>query len=301
MNKWRATHRINVQGNATVCCFILSVLLLSAIRLHAQIDTASYWNTLPKPAWGWNSLFRRIHFPELAERAGLRGAFLATVTVDSCGGVTTVSVTGFDGKPSSEIAPQIFVEPIIEPLKTVRWIPGTEKGKSSTSSVTVPIIFASRSYTMGPATLITAINGQINRHAKVSDWLWYRSPAGGCGAMINQSELKITPSPQHYCDTSFSSDDPERSYEIRQAQWTRNSIYFVFSLTGSENHELPILVDVFSTKTNRVYSLEAIVGPVASSRFRILGHDSVQVTLKPALGCVDSTATFSLGDLIPSQ
>jgi len=278
--------------------FTFSLCLLSGDRLHAQIDTAAYWNTLPRPAGGWNSLQRRIIFPELAQRAGLHEAYLATIAVDSSGTVTNVSITGFDGKPVTQT---IFILPLTDPIKTIRWIPGAVDGKSVNSSVTVPIIFSTRTSSMGPAILLAAVDPRLKKNYRGTEWHWTRTSDGGCTAAINHGELRIGHPPTYYCDTSFSSDYPERSYDIREAKWTWNSQFLIVSLSRNWSSEHPILVDVYSRRTNRIYSLDALIGPVASPHIRLIGDESFELHLKPAKGCNDSLCTFDVGDLIPSR
>jgi hypothetical protein len=298
MERKKSTHQAHSHGNTILSCLILSTLILTTDRAIAQIDTAAYWNTLPRPVLGWNSLQRRFIFPELAQRSGLRGAYLATVTVDANGGVTEVSVTDFDGKPVTEAPGGTVVEPVINSIKTVRWTPGTDGGKPINSRITLPIIFATRGHSTGPAFLITAVHPQIYRNSRGTDWRWTRTSDGACTAAINRSELKIGQPPKYYCDTSFSSDDPERSYDIREAKWTWNSQLLVLSMSRNWNREQPILVDVYSRRTNRIYSLDALIGPVASSHVRLIGDESVELHLKPALGCNDSVVTFNLEHFI---
>ena len=74
------------------------------------------------------------------------------------------------------------------------------------------------------------------------------------------------------------SPDGEHGFFVSRAVWTDDGRYFVFSVMSSGGHQpwhLPTYA--YSRRDNRIYSLEAYVGPVTSA-FELIGYGRVAVT-----------------------
>ena len=112
------------------------------------------------------------------------------------------------------------------------------------------------------------------------------SPTGGLQAVVSnvgptgsESRIEIRSSNRRllrYLD--LRSPDGEHGFLVSRAAWTDDGRYFVFSVVSSGGHQpwhLPTYV--YSRRDNRVYSLEAYVGPVTSA-FELIGNGRVAVT-----------------------
>src|SRR5262249_49319886 len=113
-----------------------------------------------------------------------------------------------------------------------------------------------------------------------------------------------TRSGQHLAQASYLSDDGEHGYVIAKAQWTPDSMFFVYSLQSSGGHQpWHSPVQYFSRKDNNILSLDdALNAAVTSTKFGITPPNTVTVEIVhiPAL-YAQKTATAPLSALQPAK
>jgi hypothetical protein len=133
--------------------------------------------------------------------------------------------------------------------------------------------------------VIAAILG-IASPAQAESPRTHLSPAGGLHAVVSsvgptgsESRIEIRASNRRllrYLD--LRSSDGEHGFFVSRAAWTSDGLFFVFSATSSGGHQpwhLPTYV--YSRRHNRLYSLDAHVGPVTSA-FELISNGRVAVT-----------------------
>jgi hypothetical protein len=77
---------------------------------------------------------------------------------------------------------------------------------------------------------------------------------------------------------SFASYDGEHGWGVDHAEWTANSLFFVFNVDSSGGHQPWHLATYFYSRSeNRFYSLDDYIGPVTSD-FTIEGRNMLKTT-----------------------
>lgn len=110
---------------------LLFMLLLFGTSVFAQEGRPGLVRAYP--IGGWDSLAARIHYPEIARRAGVQECAEVRFTVDSAGAITdSIYVSGC--RP-------IFFDSIRAAVKSTRWHAETFEGKPDNSVVSFPIHF----------------------------------------------------------------------------------------------------------------------------------------------------------------
>jgi len=92
----------------------------------------------PKPIGGYNAIMENLHYPEIAQKAGIEGKVLIWSFVDKTGKVTKTQVKeGIDNSNDSGCE-----EAAIEAIKKVKWEPATRYDKSLGVWILIPVEFA---------------------------------------------------------------------------------------------------------------------------------------------------------------
>jgi len=138
--------------------------------------------------------------------------------------------------------------------------------------------------------LVAALAGLAARNQKVTT---FKSPDRQLAAVVspadrqkgveaNESRVSILRSDGTQLRRhDFSSADGEHGYGVDGAQWTPNSLFFVFRMRNSGGH-MPMYAPVvfWSRKANRFYQLNDYT---ADQTFSVVAPDSVSVSTWPAL------------------
>ena len=91
---------------------------------------------LPELIGGWAALFREVQYPVIAKKAGLEGRVILQFIVDEQGRVTEPKVVRGIGAGCDEEA--------LRALQTVRFRPGTQRGKPFKVKMSLPVTFKLR-------------------------------------------------------------------------------------------------------------------------------------------------------------
>ena len=246
------------------------------------------------PAKGWD--FVRINYPEIALRAHLNGAYIATMDIDSSGKLAKISVTKLDIE-SSKVDSDIFLSAIVEPLRSTEWLPAMIDGKPAKSTIRLPIVFiALDASTASPVvkTQILPYSGFGLDPSVGRPPTNFASPDRQCSAIIATyspaqylasfgirviSPALIQPVGRFYTtlfDTTFYTDDNVNGLGVIQSVWTPDSRFFVFSVSSYYKNKIEHFATFFySRASNRIYTLDKMLGRISTSDFRVTAPDSV--------------------------
>jgi hypothetical protein len=143
----------------TIFLITTSILLFA---LHASAQVHAEWQDTsivrPVPTAGWDSLRLRIEYNSLLLRAGLQGAYLAYVSVDTFGSVSAFrwALLNKDG-PAADCATHwdsAFATSVEAAVRGASWTCGTANRRRVISTVSFPVIFTSRDHNeMAPLIL----------------------------------------------------------------------------------------------------------------------------------------------------
>jgi hypothetical protein len=111
----------------------------------------------------------------------------------------------------------------------------------------------------------------------------YPSPDGKFRAVIiglrmgESRVIVITKKGRTVCSKSYGSEDGEHGYAAVKAEWTPNSIFFVYSLASSGGHQPWRSPTYFvSTQDSRIRSLDDYVGAVTEPEFELSPPDRLR-------------------------
>ena len=104
-------------------------------------------------------------------------------------------------------------------------------------------------------------------------------PVGKKGYEATESRIEIRSSSGKTLRwKSFASYDAEHGMGVNHAEWTPNSLFFVFNVGSSGGHQPWHSATYFYSRSeNRFYSLDNYIGPVTSD-FTIEGRDVLKMT-----------------------
>lgn len=115
---------------------LLSLLFLLAIKddTCAQTDPYStFAEEMPQPTSGYEAIYKKIVYPELAKKAGIQGKVYLLVYINESGSVDDVKVVKGIGGGCDEVA--------IKAVKSAKFTPGKIKGAAAKVKITVPVVF----------------------------------------------------------------------------------------------------------------------------------------------------------------
>ena len=101
-----------------------------------QIDEDTYFvavEEMPEPIGGIKSIQEKIHYPEIAKRAGIEGKVYVLAFIDENGDVKNVKIIKGIGAGCDEAA--------LDAVKQTKFIPGRQRGKAVKVRVSIPISF----------------------------------------------------------------------------------------------------------------------------------------------------------------
>jgi len=104
-------------------------------------------------------------------------------------------------------------------------------------------------------------------------------PVGDKGYESCESRMEIrTSSGTLLRRRSFASPDHNHGKGVGHAEWSPDGRFFVFNTTSSGGHQpWHVATYFYSVRSNKLYSLDALIGPVTSD-FTLLGRDTVLTT-----------------------
>jgi len=112
---------------------ILFALLISwsASGFSQKTD---WWTSYspPHPSIGWDSLAKRMTYPDLCVRAGLEGLYHISVSIDSIGNISKIDQGDL---------PDIFRDSVTQAIRSTQWELATYKNVSQAATVKIPIFF----------------------------------------------------------------------------------------------------------------------------------------------------------------
>ncbi len=88
---------------------------------------------MPEPIGGLKSIQEKIHYPEIAKRAGIEGKVYVLAFIDENGNVTNAKIIKGIGAGCDESA--------LDAVKQTKFKPGRQKGKPLKVQVSIPIVF----------------------------------------------------------------------------------------------------------------------------------------------------------------
>ena len=88
---------------------------------------------MPEPIGGIKSIQEKIHYPEIAKRAGIEGKVYVLAFIDENGDVKNVKIIKGIGAGCDEAA--------LDAVKQTKFIPGGQRGKAVKVRVSIPISF----------------------------------------------------------------------------------------------------------------------------------------------------------------
>ncbi len=88
---------------------------------------------MPEIVGGLASILSKIHYPEIAKRAGIEGKVFVQAFIDESGNLVEAKVIKGIGAGCDEAA--------LDAVKQVKFIPGKQRGKPVKVQVTIPIVF----------------------------------------------------------------------------------------------------------------------------------------------------------------
>ncbi len=122
---------------------IISFLFLIAIPCLAQNNDSII---LPSPQIGWDSLQKKIHYPTIAKRAVIWGAYEIKLEIDSTGKmvefnlrIANYEIEHYKYKITDDY--HVFYEHLIEVFSNLIWNPGQINDEPKTMGITIPIVF----------------------------------------------------------------------------------------------------------------------------------------------------------------
>ena len=104
-------------------------------------------------------------------------------------------------------------------------------------------------------------------------------PVGGPGYETHESRVEIrTQTGRLLWQRSFASQDHNHGEGVGHAQWTLDSRFFVFNTSNSGGHQPWHKPTYFySIASHKLYSVDAIIGPVASD-FKVDSSNALSTT-----------------------
>lgn len=117
---------------------LIAVTTSSAQNMQTRI--------LPEPQIGWDSLYNKIFYPEIARMAHLWGAYEAILKIDSIGNMIDcqINLANYEvDRYKDEIAKEgsMFISSIEFVFKDLKWIPGKIDDEPEPMEIRIPIIF----------------------------------------------------------------------------------------------------------------------------------------------------------------
>jgi hypothetical protein len=291
-------------------CYSILTLLFSTLSVchfsFAQHSPDTVARTVATPIMGWDSLSAFFSYPAIAERAGVIGAYVANVNVDTNGRVVDVTVKPFNNleqRIDSTRDPWYWV--ISDRLRSVKFYPATTWGRPINSTVSIPIVFNTVTKSR---TSVLNVEGFTSERS-VSPWL--TSPDGLSTANLataysdrfgnGQNELdKITivaPGGAAF-ETRFMSQYQKKGYHPIHLAWTPNSRYLVYNVSRFEGeHPYHFPIYFYSIKTRSIYNFDERMGYVVSN-FELISPDSVKTSCILKGDSIQTEVTVSLDQLI---
>jgi len=117
---------------------LLLIVFLSTATASAQESQVA---RLPEPVGGWDTLRNKIVYPDLAIRAGIYGAYLVTLTIDSHGKPISASSRAFSKGESLKSEDSVLVVSLERELMATKWNLGGLTDKPMTMQVVIPVVF----------------------------------------------------------------------------------------------------------------------------------------------------------------
>ena len=118
----------------------LFFLLLFGINNYAQEKTnksgGEYLlkaDVMPEPVGGIEAIMNKVHYPEIAKRAGIEGKVYVLTNIDEYGNVVKTKIIKGIGSGCNEAA--------MKAVKETKFTPGENGGKKVKTQVTIPIYF----------------------------------------------------------------------------------------------------------------------------------------------------------------
>lgn len=119
----------------------INVNTIFPLKLHLKVGEASvnekdYFvaaEQMPEPIGGIQAIQSKIHYPEIAKRAGIEGRVFVQAFIDEAGNVADAKVIKGVGHGLDEAA--------LEAVKQTKFTPGKQKGEPVKVQVSIPIVF----------------------------------------------------------------------------------------------------------------------------------------------------------------
>ena len=104
-------------------------------RVEAEYEKNNFTaDKPPRPKQGLVALQKKLHYPELAKKAGIEGRVVLDVHISRNGDIRDIKVKESLGKSGCD-------EAAIAAVRVVEWNPGVKKNKAVSSWVSIPVVF----------------------------------------------------------------------------------------------------------------------------------------------------------------
>ncbi len=122
----------------TIIFFLFLVTFVggNASQITIPNDGGQYLATaekMPSPIGGLATIYKKVHYPEIAIKAQIQGKVYVMALVNENGGVDDVKVLKGIGGGCDEAA--------VEAVKATKFTPGQVKGKNVKVKVALPVVF----------------------------------------------------------------------------------------------------------------------------------------------------------------
>jgi hypothetical protein len=286
---------------------VVILFFLPIYSSYAQYGPDTAATTVAMPVIGWDSLSAHLPYGGIAERAGITGAYVANVSIDTSGTVTDLTISSFNNlNQNIDSTKDFFFSIITQWFKSVNWYPATNWGKPINSTVSVPIVFNTVTPSRVPILNIEALLPDKNVGTRIPDPDEIQTSIFRTSRpfriLRNKEELdRIRIEMQDHgiiFDTSFISQYRKSGYFIIHTSWTPDFKYFVFNAARFEGeHPYHFPIYFFSLKTKKLYVFDDRVGYVTSN-FELIRPNYVRTTCILNGGSNQTQVMISLDDLI---
>ncbi len=276
---------MHIMHKIVYCSIFIFVGITTAV---SQANSQTVLDFDAHPVGGWPAL--TLNFPPIALRAGVEGAYFATVDVDSTGRVTNlriqrISTLYFDIDSTNDF----FYGPITEALRSAHWVPAQSNGQFVNSTVRIPILFLATDPSTAPPLIKSAVREPIDDRSRIYDGLpgffldspdhefsalvctfSHIKPGGQCRlSILSPGKFTVTKMAHRTLfDSTFRQIDSSRGLTIDQPEWTPDSKFFVFGI-------YPLGIFFYATDDSRLYDMGDLLGHKPFPKFFLTPPDSV--------------------------